>query len=53
MQLTEAADLVKAVTDALRANPGQFHLEINVSGFNAQNTGGVGFLAQNTGGYWV
>jgi hypothetical protein len=52
MQPNEAADVVKAIADSIQANPGQFNLAVtvNVTGFNASNTGGVGFQANNSGG---
>ena len=50
MKSTEAAELIHVISSSLRANPGQFQINISLSGFSAQNTGGVGFQAQNTGG---
>ncbi len=47
---SEAADIVSAIADSLRTNPGQFQLVVNISGFVAQNSGGSGFVAQNNGG---
>lgn len=50
MESQEAAELVRAISSSLRANPAQFQINVSMSGFSAQNTGGVGYLAQNTGG---
>jgi hypothetical protein len=52
MEMKEAADLVGAIADSLQTNPSQFHfnVNVNVTGFSAQNSSGVGFLAQNSGG---
>ena len=50
MESQEAAGLIRAISSSLRANPAQFQINVSMSGFSAQNTGGVGYVAQNTGG---
>lgn len=50
MESPKAAELIHAISSSLGANPAQFQINVSMSGFSAQNTGGVGYLAQNTGG---
>lgn len=50
MESQESADLIQVVSSSFRANSAQLQVNKSLSGFSAQNNGGVGFLAQNTGG---
>ena len=44
MESQEAADIIRAISSSLRTNPGQFQISVSMTGFSAQNTGGVGYL---------
>jgi hypothetical protein len=55
MERHEAAALLETVAKSLRDNPQQLHFNVTVNvgsitGFTAQNSGGIGFQANNTGG---
>ena len=50
MTHAEAADLIDGIARSLEADPGQFHLEVNVIGQMVQSRGGIGLHVSDTGG---
>ena len=50
MTPTEAADVIEAMTAALRANPQQFHINITVTGQRITSYGGIGMQVSAVGG---
>jgi hypothetical protein len=50
MTPVEAADVIEAMAQALRANPRQFHINISVIGQRVTSYGGIGMQVNATGG---
>lgn len=50
MESREAADIVQAISDSLRSDPGQFHIRINIVGQKISSHGGTGLKITATGG---
>jgi hypothetical protein len=50
MENAEAATMIRAVADSIRNNPGQFHIEINVTGQHVESHGGTGLSITAVGG---
>lgn len=50
MNAKEAAGLVRAISNSIKNNPGQFHLDITVTGLSVASHGGIGMISSATGG---
>jgi len=50
MELTQAADIVQTISESLKSNPDQFHININVTGQQITSHGGTGLEITATGG---
>ena len=50
MHASEAADVIDSIASAIRSNPAQFHLAINVTGQRITSYGGTGLSVSVTGG---
>ncbi len=50
MTPAEAADVIEAMSAALRANPQQFHINISVTGQRVTSYGGTGMVVNTVGG---
>ncbi len=50
MELTQAADIVQTISESLKSNPDQFHININVTGQQITSHGGTGLKITATGG---
>jgi len=50
MTPAEAADVIEAMAQALRANPRQFHINISVIGQRVTSYGGIGMQVNAAGG---
>lgn len=50
MNKNEAADIINAISNSLRNYTNQFSIDINITGFSAQNSGGTGYAANVQGG---
>ncbi|MCJ7426441.1 MAG: hypothetical protein MUO17_04860, partial [Dehalococcoidales bacterium] len=46
----EAAEIIDSMIEAIRANPNQFQIEVNVSGQSINVSGGIGLNISATGG---
>ena len=50
MELTQAADIVQTISESLKSNPDQFHINITVTGQQITSHGGTGLKIDATGG---
>ena len=50
MSPAEASDVIEAMAKALRANPQQFHINVNVIGQRVTSYGGIGMQVNAVGG---
>ena len=50
MELTQAADIVQTISESLKSNPDQFHINITVTGQQITSHGGTGLKINATGG---
>ena len=50
MENAEAANIIRSVANSIRNNPGQFHIEINVTGQHVESHGGTGSSITAIGG---
>ena len=50
MNKTEAAALIEAIINSIEQEPGQFHIEVNITGQKISSSGGIGAIISATGG---
>jgi len=50
MDIKEAVNILTVLTESLRDNPSQFHIEVNVTGQKITSYGGTGLNINTTGG---
>lgn len=50
MNKTEAVALIEAIINSIKQEPGQFYIEVNVTGQKISSSGGIGAIISATGG---